>query len=121
MNKGIVLLGIIILLVGFGLMVYSEQVRDYTISEGSLRKWVSIDEISPEYWDIIYNDELGEVIHYDGKQWQFIIYRESTKEVFMQQLGRKNYGYRAIYPYQVVGAIVTLIGIVTAIIGSYQK
>jgi len=104
MNKEIIILGIIIVIIGIGLMVYSEKnILSSEYKPGLDRRWVSLEEVDSmkaQGWEI-----LGSGYTQNG-------------DVFMVREGTYLEEYYVVEsPYQIVGAIVALIGSVTSIIG----
>ena len=106
MKLVITALGIIILLVGFGLIVYNEKIL--THSEPTLtRKAVPRDEVESmkkQGWEEVVRE--GD---FSEEERVLMIY-EGTNQIY------KRY-YIHVFPYQVVGLIVSLIGFVTMCIG----
>lgn len=100
MNKGILILGIIIVIIGIGLMAYSEKNILSSEYKPSLdRRWVppeEVDSMEAQGWE-----QMGSL---NG---DVLMVKETT---YLEEY------YVILYPYQVAGAIVTLIGFVTSII-----
>lgn len=98
MNKGTVILGVIIIIVGVYLIAYNEKIFLYS-EPGFDRQWVppeQVDSMKAQEWEEV-GSLNGDVLMIKQITWDY---------------------YATSYPYQIIGAIVALIGFVTSIIGT---
>ena len=133
MNKGTVILGVIIIIVGVYLIAYNERIFLYSEPQYP-RQWVpqeQVESMKAQGWGAL-EDFLQIKCPYCGREQ--IIWSDATNvtcevcgatfatpsgDVLMIKETPDYVSYYAtVYPYQTVGAIVALIGFVTSIIGT---
>jgi len=135
MNKGILILGIIIVIIGMGIMFckgenvlvskYESRVRTQLVSNEKIafleaQGWERV--LTFEEWMFIAENRMFHDINAEGYQetlsrsWDKVVVSEGGSVMVREAMELVDY-YVPSYPHRIDGAIVTLIGSVTSLIG----